>query len=193
MASAVNQVEEEKPETADIALIGPPLGGQESDLENENDDSLCVDGLPNEVSREQVFNVHNRDLSEDDDLNDDNVQTTAPSTSKKAKKKKRKGKPHKVVKWEKKHLNPKPNSKSDQDKRAHILLLEHPENLGLTVWSSFQEVFLDIASLLVEETNRYANRDKINPDFTVTLNEMLNFVGFIFLFRYNIKMSEKDY
>ena len=62
MASAVNQVEEEKPETADIALIGPPLGGQESDLENENDDSLCVDGLPNEVSREQVFNVHNRDL-----------------------------------------------------------------------------------------------------------------------------------
>ena len=47
MASAVNQVEEEKPETADIALIGPPLGGQESDLENENDDSLCADGLPN--------------------------------------------------------------------------------------------------------------------------------------------------
>ena len=49
IASAVNQVEEEKPKTADILMTGHPLGGQESDLENENDDSLCVDGLPNEV------------------------------------------------------------------------------------------------------------------------------------------------
>ena len=49
IASAVNQVEEEKPKTADILMTGPPLGGQESDLENDNDDSLCVDGLPNEV------------------------------------------------------------------------------------------------------------------------------------------------
>ena len=47
MASAVNQIEEEKPETSDIVVIGPPLGGQGSDLENENDDLLCVDGLPN--------------------------------------------------------------------------------------------------------------------------------------------------
>ena len=37
-------------------------------------------------------------------------------------------------------------------------------------------MFLDIASLLVEETNRYANRDKNKPEFNVTLNKMLNFV-----------------
>ena len=190
MASAVNQVEEERPETGDIVMIGPPLSGQESDLENENDDSPLADGLPNEVSCElEVFNVHNEDLSDGDDSTDDNVETTAPSSSKKAKK----GKPHKAVKWEKKHLNPNPTSKPDQDKRAQVLLLEHPENVGLTVWSSFEKVFLDIASLLVEETNTYANRDKNKPEFNVTLNETLNFVGLIFLSGCNIRLSEKDY
>ena len=72
-------------------------------------------------------------------------------------------------------------------------MLEHPENVGLTIWSSFEKVFLDIASLLVEETNRYANKDKTKPEFNVTLNEMLNFVGLIFLSEYNIKLSEKDW
>ena len=83
-------------------------------------------------------------------------------------------------------MNPKATFKPDQDKRAQALLLEHSENVGLTVWSSFEEVFLDIASLLVEETNTYANRDKNKPEFNVTLNEMLNLVGLIFLFGYNI-------
>ena len=32
IASAANQVEEEKPETTDIVMIGRPLGEQESDL-----------------------------------------------------------------------------------------------------------------------------------------------------------------
>ena len=111
IASAVTQVEEEKSETAGMVMIGPPLGGQESDLENENDDSLCVYGLPNEVSYElEVFNFHNEGLSDDDHSNHNSVETTAPPTSKKAKK----GKPHKAVKLEKKHLNPKPTSKPDQ-------------------------------------------------------------------------------
>ena len=96
----------------------------------------CVDGLPNEVLWElEVFNVHNEDLS--DDSNDDNVETTVPPTSKKVKKRK----PHKAVKWEKKNLNPKATFKPDQDKRAQALLLEHSENVGLTVWLFFEEVF----------------------------------------------------
>ena len=62
-------------------MIGPPLVGQEKELENENDDSLCVDGLPNEVSCElEVFNIHIEDLSDDSNSNDDNVETTAPPT-----------------------------------------------------------------------------------------------------------------
>lgn len=43
MVSAVNQVEEKNPETPDTVMVRPPLGGQETNLENENDDSLCVD------------------------------------------------------------------------------------------------------------------------------------------------------
>ena len=34
IASAVNEVEKEKPETADIVMIGPPLSGREIDLKN---------------------------------------------------------------------------------------------------------------------------------------------------------------
>ena len=43
MVSAVNQVEQKNPETPDITMVRPPLGGQETNLENENDDSLSVD------------------------------------------------------------------------------------------------------------------------------------------------------
>ena len=167
IASAVNQVEEEKPETAHIVMRELPLVGQKSDLENENNDLMCVAGLPNEVSCElEVFKVHNEGLSDDGGSNVGNVETTASTTSKKAKK----GKPNKVVKWVKKYLNPKPTSPPDQDKRAQALLLEHPENVGLTVWLSFEKVFLDIGSLLVEENCRYTNKDKNKPDFNVTLN-----------------------
>ena len=68
-------------------MIGPPLGGQESSLENKNDDSLCVDCLPNEVSWElEVFNVQNENLSDDENSNDNNIEIIAPPTSKNTKK-----------------------------------------------------------------------------------------------------------
>ena len=49
IASPVIQVEEEKAETANIVMIEPPLGGQKSYLQYENDGSLCVDCLLNVV------------------------------------------------------------------------------------------------------------------------------------------------
>ena len=68
-------------------MIGPPLGGQESSLENKNDDSLFVDCLPNEVSCElEVFNVQNENLSDDENSNDNNIEIIAPPTSKNTKK-----------------------------------------------------------------------------------------------------------
>ena len=84
-----------------------------------------------------------------------------------------------------------PNQK--KKKRAQALLLEHPDNVGLSVWSSFEKVFLDIASFLVEEKNRYAKRDKSKTEFNVTLNEIINFVGLIFLSGYNIRLLENDH
>ena len=62
----------------------------------------------------------------------------------------------------------------------------------MIVWSSFEKVFLDIASLLVQEANRYVNADKNKPEFYVALNEMLNFVGLIFLSGCNVRLSKKD-
>ena len=51
-------------------MIRSSLNGQEKDLENENDDSLCVDGLPHEVScKLEVFSIHNEDLPGDDNNN----------------------------------------------------------------------------------------------------------------------------
>ena len=123
------------------------------------------------------------------DRNDDNVETIALPTSKKAKKEKR----HKAVKWKKKRLSPKPTFKPDQDKRTQALLLKRPGNIGLTVWSSFKKVFLDIAFLSVEEANRYANSDKNKLEINVTLNGMLNFFDIVFLYEQNISLSEKDY
>ena len=52
----LTQVEEEKPETAHIVVIGPPIGRQEIDLENE----MALMALKIEVSCElEVFNVQN--------------------------------------------------------------------------------------------------------------------------------------
>ena len=106
-------VEEEKPEAADIVMTGPSLVDQETDLENENDSSLC-NCQPNEVScKLEVFSIHNEDLSNNDESDDSSITYISCSpSSKKAKK----GTLHKVVKWEKEHLNPKPTSKPEQHK-----------------------------------------------------------------------------
>ena len=58
--------------------------------------------------------------------------------------------------------------------------MDNPAVAGLTMWSSFELVFLDILQLLVDETNRYANREKNKPGFKVSVEEMMNFIGLLF-------------
>ena len=45
----------------------------------------------------------------------------------------------------------------------------------------------------MEHTNRYANPDKNNLQFTVTNDEMIKFIGIIFLSGYNKRTGETDY
>ena len=52
---------------------------------------------------------------------------------------------------EKKYLDPKPALKENQDRNTQEHLLEHSANIRLTVLSSFENVFWNIACLLVEE------------------------------------------
>ena len=60
MQSAIDQViDDESP--ADIILIGPPLGGLESDQEDENEDNVTDNGLPLEVSSELVVQQRDND------------------------------------------------------------------------------------------------------------------------------------
>ena len=40
LSDAVNQIQDDDPESADIAIIGPPTGGHDSDLENEDKKTL---------------------------------------------------------------------------------------------------------------------------------------------------------
>ena len=52
---------------------------------------------------------------------------------------------------------------------------------------------LDIAEFFEKETNRYALFNKNKPEFSISLKEILQFVGLIFLSGYNIRLSERDY
>ena len=40
LSDAVNQIQDDDPESADVVIIGPPTGRQDSDLENEDDEIL---------------------------------------------------------------------------------------------------------------------------------------------------------
>ena len=73
------------------------------------------------------------------------------------------------------------------------LLNMHPELSDQTELEVFESFFSDIVNLLVEQTNRYANRDKNNLQFSVTNDEMLKFIGIIFLSGYNQRTSETGY
>ena len=68
----------------------------------------------------------------------------------------------------------------------------HPELSDKTEWEIFESVFNDIVELPVEHTNRYANRDKTNLQFTVTKDETMKFIGIIFLSGYNKRTCEID-
>ena len=186
---AISQIENDDPETADIVMIGPHTGGEDSDMECENEEILDATGLPNEVAGEvEVFQITSNEVMSDSDSEE---QGSCEPTSKKAKKSARK---NDNVKWEKKHIQPKPTSSLDQDKMAQAQLInKHPELVQATIWNTFESVFSEMAEFLVNETNRYATCNKNKPKFSVSMEEMMQFIGLIFLSAYNIRLSERDY
>ena len=91
------------------------------------------------------------------------------------------------MKWQKQHIQTQTFSSFDQDKNAQAVFLENPE------LDEFEKVVSPLIELLLHETNQYANRDKNKPQFKVTLKELKNFIGLIFLSGYNIRLAEQDY
>ena len=49
---AVSQIENDDLGTADIIMIESPIGGEDSDMESENEEIRDATGLPNEVAGE---------------------------------------------------------------------------------------------------------------------------------------------
>ena len=85
------------------------------------------------------------------------------------------------IKWEKKHIQPKSNSSLNLDKISQAqLIYKHPDLVQATIWITFQSVFSNIGEFLVKETNRYATCNKNKPEFSVSLEEMMQFIGLIF-------------
>ena len=49
--------------SADVVIIGPPTGGQDSELENEDDKTLNTTGLPEEIAGEvESLNIRNDEI-----------------------------------------------------------------------------------------------------------------------------------
>ena len=100
---ANSQIENDDPETADTVMIGPPTGGADSDMESEIEEILEATGLPNEVAGEvKVFQITSNEVMSDSDSEE---QGSSELTAKRAKKL---AKRNDNVKWEKKHIQPKP-------------------------------------------------------------------------------------
>ena len=61
------------------------------------------------------------------------------------------------------------------------------------MWTLFEKVISPLTELLLHETNQYPSGEKNKPQFKVTLEELKNFIGLIFLSGYNIRLAELDY
>ena len=63
LPDVINQIQDDDPKSADVVIIGPPTGGQDSDLENEDDKILNKTGLPAEIAGQvKVFNIWNDEI-----------------------------------------------------------------------------------------------------------------------------------
>ena len=150
-------------------MIGPSTGGEDSDMKSKNKEILNATDLQNEVTGEvEVFQIISNDVMSD---SDSEQQGSSEPIAKRAKKL---AKRNDNVKWEKKHIQPKPTSFLDQDKIVQVQLInKHPDLVQAKIWNTFESVFSDMAEFLVKETNRYITCNKNKPEFSVSMEEMM--------------------
>ena len=130
LSDAVNQIQVDDPESADVAIIGTPTSGQDSDLENEDVEILNTTGLLEEIAGEvEVFNIRNDEIESMTSDGEDSDVETPP-----AQKQKQNAKKSKInVKWKKQHIQTQAFSSFDQDKNAQAVFLKNPELVELTM------------------------------------------------------------
>ena len=144
-------------------------------MENEDYGILNTTGLSEEIAGEvEVFNIRNNEIERmtSDGENGD----VEPSAVKKQKQNAKKIQ-DKYEMTEAAYTNT--NKSFDQDKNAQAFF--QAGLVELTMWTSFGKVVSPLIQLLLPETNQYANRDKNKSHMKVTLEELKNFIGLIFL------------
>ena len=136
LSDAVNQIQDDDPESADVVVIGPPTGRQDSDLENEDDEILNTTRVTWE-NRWWSWSLQYYDEIEriTSDGEDGDVE---PSLGQKQKQNTKKNKIN--VKWQRQHIQTQTFSSVDHDKNAQAVFLENPELTELTMWTSFEKV-----------------------------------------------------
>ena len=121
MVDAVSQTEEVDPDTANVVIEELSIGGQDTELENKNEDDLNTDGILNKVSGDvEVFSIRNNNS-----LNNENNNGDSPPKFKNSKQINVKTKKNK--KWNLKHKRVEPLSTNDQNKKAQACLFENSE------------------------------------------------------------------
>ena len=189
LQDTIEEVEQEDVDAADFVLTGSSNTGNVTDEEEEDDEIFNHSGLHGKVSGEievvtrSIEPNSNYDEGKDDEEGSDGDE---PPKIQKNQNKKAKDRKKEKPKWKNSHLkNPVVDEDVTSEKVSQKLLNMHPELSDKTEWEIFENFFNGIVELLVEHTNRYANRDKNNLQFTVTTDEMMKFIGTKFLYVYN--------
>ena len=68
------------------------------------------------------------------------------------------------------------------------LINKHPDLVQATILSIFESVFSNMVEFLVKKTNQYVTCNKNKPELSISMEEMMQFIGLIFLSGYNIRL-----
>lgn len=152
-------------ENLEVVVLPPASGDQPIDSDEEEDNLLDEDFLPEETVGE--LEVH-RNLSDNEE--DDEATEVASSQ------------------WRKCETLSLGEVKSLQQPQS--LLSHHGKNMEDIFDLFFSKEMID---LIVEQTNLYAKRDKNDPTFETNICEMRKFLGLLIMSGYHYLPSEKDY
>ena len=99
---------------------------------------------------------------------------------------------HDLPKWKKSHLPPMAKiSQPTTEEISKSLVNNHPHLAEFDEIGLYYELFGCIIDLLVTETNRYGTRDKNDPSFSITKDDLCKWLGLLLMSGYNLRTSER--
>ncbi|KAK4328538.1 hypothetical protein Pmani_001015 [Petrolisthes manimaculis] len=123
-------------EDVDIAIIGPPAGGDGSDVEQLDDDNLDdAREMPQEIAGEVDVMYECEEYDEDIEVNKSSKRQRCSQT-----------------KWKHSHIIPQHDLTLDKHESAKQLLLKKcPDLAGASEWSVFCKVFVKQIHILIQK------------------------------------------